>query len=303
MALIWYLILGMIGMIAVSAIRIIPPTHRAVIERLGKYHRFATPGLHFVIPVIDRIRQRDITERMVDASKQEIITKDHLNAVVNAQVYYKARIDEAGVMASFYNVSNLDWNTVNLTQTTLRNVIGNMELMEANAKRESINEQLVTILRKETENWGIEIVRAELQEIKPPHDIQETMNQVVRASNEKLAAVDFATAEETRADGQRRAKIKLAEAERQTRVLEAEGLAKSIILEAESRASAIKLENEAADKYFVGNAQLLKRLETTERALGDNMKLIIPHDSNLINMVGDWSGIKPVPVVFPKEER
>ena len=121
------------------------------------------------------------------------------------------------------------------------------------------------------------------------------MNKVVKAANEKTAAVDFATATETQADGQRRAEIKKAEGTRQATILEAEGTGRRI-LQAEGQAQAIQLVNEAADKYFVGNAQLLRRLETVERSLSKNAKMVVPGDSELVNVIGELAGVAPVPV-------
>ena len=140
----------------------------------------------------------------------------------------------------------------------MRNIIGTLTLKSANSERGKINDELQATLRKETINWGIDIVRTELKEIDPPKDVQETMNKVVKAENEKIAAIDFATAQETMADGARRAEIKKADGIKQARILEAEG-----------EAQAIKLVNEAANQYFIGNAQLLKRLETVERCTGE----------------------------------
>lgn len=270
-------------------VRIVRPTHRGLVERLGKYHHFAEPGFHWIIPFIDRMVQVNVTEKMVDAEPQEIITYDNLNAKVDAQVYFKVNSDEESVKNSQYKVYNYENQIVNLARTTLRNIIGTMTLKSANSERGKINEELQKTLREETRNWGIEIVRTELKEIDPPKDVQETMNKVVKAENEKIAAIDFATATETMADGQRRAEIKKAEGIKQAKILEAEG-----------EAQAIKLVNEAADRYFVGNAQLLKRLETLEKALANNTKIIVPSDAELINVVGEMAGV--IPIYRKKEE-
>ena len=139
-------------------------------------------------------------------------------------------------------------------------------------------------LLSETANWGIEILRTELKEIDPPEDVQETINKVVKAENEKMAAVDFATAVETHADGQRRAEIKKAEGIKHARILAAEG-----------EAQAIQLVNEAADKYFIGNAQILRKLETVEKSLSLNSKIIVPGDAELVNVIGEMAGVVPVP--------
>jgi len=268
-----------------SGIRMVRPTHRGLIERLGKYRRFARAGFNWIIPVIEKLYQVNVTEVMVDAQPQEIITNDNLNARVDAQVYFKVKDDEESVKYSQYNVYNYQWQIVNLARTTLRNIIGTLTLKSANSERGKINFELQKTLREETKSWGIDIVRTELKEIDPPKDVQETMNKVVKAENEKIAAIDFATATETMADGARRAEIKKADGVKQARVLEAEG-----------EAQAIKLVNEAADRYFIGNAQLLRRLEMVEKALATNAKIIVPANTELINVIGELGGVLPLPV-------
>jgi len=264
-------------------IRIVRPTHRGLIERLGRYQRFANPGFHWIIPVIDHMFQVDITEQMIDAEPQEIITNDNLNAKVDAQVYFKVREDEESVKDSQYKVFNYSYQIVNLARTTLRNIIGTLTLRSANSERGKINDALHTTLKAETAHWGIEIVRTELKEIDPPRDVQETMNKVVKAENEKIAAIDFATAAETFADGERRAQIK-----------KAEGLRQSKILAAEGDAEAIRLVNEAAEKYFIGNAQLLRKLQAMETALEHNAKIVVPAGADLVNVIGEMAGIVPL---------
>lgn len=264
-------------------IRILRPTHRGLVERLGKYNRFANPGFNWVIPVIDRMVVVNITEQMVDAQPQEIITDDNLNAKVDAQVYYKVKSDEQSVKSSQYNVNDYERQIVNLARTTLRNIIGTLTLKSANSERDKINGELLTTLSKETHNWGMEIVRTELKEIDPPADVQETMNKVVKAENEKIAALDYANAKERDADGVKRAEIK-----------KAEGIKQGKILRAEGEAQAIQLVNEAANKYFIGNAQLLRKLEAIENALQDNAKIVVPSDSELVNIIGEMAGVLPL---------
>ena len=270
--------------LARGSVRMVRPTHRGLVERLGKYNRYAGPGIHGVIPIIERMYQVDVREVLVEAQPQEIITNDNLNAKVDAQVYLKVKADEESVKASIYNVTNYQNQVVNLARTTLRNIIGTLSLKSANSERGKINEELRTALLVETANWGIEILRTELKEIDPPRDVQETMNKVVKAENEKVAAIDFATATETQADGQRRAEIKKAEGTRQAKILAAEG-----------EAQAIQLVNEAADKFFVGNAQMLRKLEAVERALYQNSKIVVPADTQLVNVIGDLGGLTPLP--------
>ncbi|HAZ10738.1 MAG TPA: paraslipin [Candidatus Omnitrophica bacterium] len=266
-----------------AGIRIVRPTHRGLIERLGKYRTFANAGFNWIIPGIDKMYQINITEKMVDADPQEIITNDNLNAKVDAQIYFKVKADQESVKGCQYNVFNYQYQIVNLARTTLRNIIGTLTLKSANSERGKINAELHKTLMEETSSWGIEIVRTELKEIDPPKDVQETMNKVVKAENEKIAAVDFATATETAADGQKRAEIKKAEGFRQARILEAEG-----------EAEAIRLLNEAAEKYFIGNAQVLRKLEAVEKSLANNAKIVIPANTELVNVIGEMAGILPL---------
>lgn len=268
-----------------AGIRIIRPTHRGLVERLGRYSRLANPGFSWIIPVIDRMVLVNITEQMVDAQPQEIITNDNLNATVDAQVYFKVKNDEESVKASQYNVNNYQYQVVNLARTTLRNIIGTMTLRSANSERDRINQELLRVLTNETHNWGMAIVRTELKQIDPPADVQETMNKVVKAENENIAALDFANAIERQADGEKRAEIK-----------KAEGVKRGKILRAEGDAEAIRLVNESAERYFVGNAQTLRKLEAVEKSLAHNAKVVVPSDADLMNVIGDMAGLTPVPM-------
>ncbi len=280
---VWILAAIIIALIFFWGIRIVRPTNRGLIERLGKYKKFAQPGFHWIIPIIDRMIRVNITEKMIGAEPQEIITNDNLNATVDAQIYFKIKEDEESVKKSQYNVNSIEYQIVNLTRTTLRNILGTLTLKSANSERGRINKDLIDILVRETGTWGIEIVRAELKEIDPPEDVQETMNKIVKAENEKIAAIDFATAAETTADGEKRAAIKRAEGVKQSQILEAEG-----------EAEAIRLVNEAANQYFVGNAQILKRLETVQASLQQNTKIVVPANQELVNVIGDMAGIIPL---------
>lgn len=252
--------LGILFLIAISGIRIVRPTHRMLIETLGKYTRTASQGFNWVVPMIQASRYVNITEQMIDAEEQEIITQDRLNATVDAQVYFKVKNDDVSVMNSQYNVQDHVGQIVALSKTTLRNIIGNMSYEDANSQREKINLELTKILRKEAAPWGIDIVRTEMKQIEPPKHVQDSMNAVIKAENTRKAAVDLATAIETEADGKRRARIKEAEGQKQFSILVAEG-----------KAQAFKLINES----FKGNAQLLKKYEVTETSLKNNSKVIL----------------------------
>ncbi len=282
----WFYMFAMaVVSIFFMGVRIVRPTVRGLVERLGKYDRFAEPGFNWIIPGIENMYLVNITEQLVEAQSQEIITNDNLNASVDAQIYFKVKPDAESVRNCIYKVQNYQYQIVNLARTTLRNIIGTMTLKIANSERGKINAELQSILKRETAEWGLEIVRAELKEIDPPKDVQETMNKVVKAENEKIAAVDFATACETTADGTKRAEIKKAEGIRQARILAAQG-----------EAEAIQLVNEAAEKYFVGNAQLLRRLEAAEKSLMNNAKVVIPAGTELVNVIGELAGVVPMKV-------
>lgn len=273
------LVLGFIGLIVlvyiVSGIRIIRPNRRAIIERFGKFKRIKASGITWVAPFIEQSYLINITEQMMEAGKQEVITKDRLNAMVDVQVYYKIGDTENDIKASQYNVNNYTVQIVALARTTLRNVIGQYEFSIVNNERSTLNTKIRESISKETENWGIDVVRCELKEIEAPRDVQDTMNKVLKAQNEKTAAIDFATAQETQADGIKRAAIKEAEGRKQAAILNAEGSASAITTVAKANAEQIKLVNEAAEKYFVGNAQKMKQYEVTQASLQDNAKVVI----------------------------
>ena len=279
MDLLFIVVVLIVGFFA-AGIKIVRPVEEGIIEFLGKYSRTASAGFNWISPFFHKMYRVNITERRVDIDPQSIITRDKLNAEVDGVVYYK--VTEA--QKAIYQVNNFELSVPSLAKTTLRAVIGKMSLTEANENRDKINQEVENILDREVNKWGISVVRVELQRIEPPADVQTAMNMVVKAENEKIAALDLATAIETKADGERRAEIK-----------KAEGIAQAIRLKAEADGEAIKIVNESAEKYFVGNAQLLKKLETVSEALRDNSKIIVPSDSDLVNVIGDMAGV-PVPI-------
>lgn len=257
-----YLIMSILGIVFLiyKSFWIVRPVERGLIERFGKYNRFAESGLNFVIPFVEKVVIVDITENMMQIDTQEIITEDNLNAKVDLVVYYKVLEDEKAVKNSVYKVSNFVPQITRLAQTTARNVIGTMPFKDVNSQRNKLNAELKKILKVETMNWGVEILRVELKDINPPEEVQDTMNQVIQAENTKRAAIDFATAAETKADGEKRASIKRAEGEKQMKILIAEGAAKAYDL---------------VNAHFRGNAQLLKKLEVTQVALQNNAKVVL----------------------------
>ena len=221
----------------------------------------------------------------------EIITKDDLNATVDAVVYFRV-IDPA---KAIYKAQNYRVQITSLARTTLRDIIGKMTLTEANSKRDTLNAILEQELDKQTDAWGIDVIRVELQRIEPPPDVQQAMNNVVIAERDKKAAIDFATANETKADGERRAEIKKAEGTKQALILEAEGRADAIRKVAEAEADKIEKVNTAIQKFFKNKAQIYKKLETVERSLRDGTKYVIDPNTEITNVIAErMAGIVPI---------
>lgn len=270
----------------IMGIQIVRPTEVRLVERLGKYKETLGQGFHVVIPYVDNVISVNMTEEMDDVAPQTVITKDKLNVIIDAVVYYK--INDA--YKSIYNVNDYFSQLISLARTTLRSVIGQMTLSEANESRSTINNKIEEILDMETKAYGVDVLMVEIQKIEPPHDVIEAMNNVVKAEQSKIAAKETALALETQADGQRMAQIKIATGDRDAAILRAEGKMKAQIMEAEGQAKSIELVNGAADKFFKGNAQELKRLEVTQSTLASNLKMIVPANSNLINILGDLMG-------------
>ena len=287
-----WILLGFFLLILFSlGIRIIRPIEKGLIERLGKYKKTAEQGFHWIIPVIDKLVKVNVTENMVDVEPQRIITQDDLNATVDAVVYFRVTEPKKAI----YNAENYRRQITSLARTTLRDIIGKMTLTEANSKRDTLNGILEKELDKQTAAWGIDVIRVELQRIEPPDDVQQAMNNVVMAERDKKAAIDFATATETRADGERRAEIKRAEGTKQSLILKAEGKAEAIKRVAEADAEKIEKVNTAIREYFKDEAQIYKKLETVENALRDGSKFVIDPNTEITTVIAEkMAGIIPI---------
>lgn len=271
---------------ALSGIKIIRPTHRAAVETFGKYTGFRSSGITWVMPIVQKLFAINITEQLVSVARQVVITKDNLNCNIDAQIYFKVGADEERLKKALYSVNNFELQIVQLAQTTLRNVVGTKEFVTVNSERGKLNSEIFDGISRQTHQWGIDVVRVELKEILPPEDVQETMNTIIKASNTKQANIDFATAAETQADGEKRAAIKTAEGMKQSKILNAEGEkeyqikvaqgnAEAIKTVAEADAKRIELVNTAAQKYFKEQAVELKRLEVTQASLQANTKFVV----------------------------
>lgn len=287
--MIGYIIGGIIFLVLCifgAGIRIVRPIEKGIVERFGDFTRIANPGFNWIIPLIDRMIFVNLTEQMMDVEPQDIITKDNLNARVDLQVYYKVRDDQESIKKSVYNVHDFTRQITNLAQTTARNEIGNMSFAEVNSSRNKLNIKLKTTLDEQSDSWGVAVVRVEMKEITPPEAVQDSMNRVIMAENTKDAAKDLAQAEETKADGLRRAAIKTAEGKKQAAILEAEG-----------EAQAIRMVNKAAEETFLEKAQKLKQLEVTEKIMKDNQKTVIAQSgADVLNLVGGLEGQPIVPI-------
>lgn len=264
--------------IAAKTVQIVRPHEKGVIERLGKYQRTLEPGLHIVIPFIDRLSKVDMRENIVEVPPQEVITKDNVVVTVDAVVYYEA----TDPVRLLYNVTNFYIAATKLAQTNLRNVIGEMQLDESLTSREKINASLREILDHATDKWGVRIVRVELQRIEPPQDVTQAMHRQMKAERERRAKI-------LEAEGDKQSAIARAEGFKQSAILEAEGKAQAMrevadaertqeILVAEGRALAIKSVYSAIHEGNPTNDLLtVKYLEALEKvADGNATKIFMP---------------------------
>ena len=199
------------------AVKIIQQYQQGLIERFGRYRKTLDPGLHLIVPFIEKVRKIDLREQVVDVQPQEVITKDNVVVTVDAVVYYQA----TDPVKLSYNVANFILAATKLAQTNLRNVIGDLDLDQALTSRETINNELREILDEATDVWGTRIVRVEIQRIDPPADVTQAMHRQMKAERDRRAIV-------TEAEGQRESAILKAEGVKQARILDAEGQAQAI---------------------------------------------------------------------------
>ncbi|CAN5375400.1 SPFH domain-containing protein [soil metagenome] len=212
------------------SIRIIPQAYAGVVERLGKYHKTLTPGLNILVPFIDRVRPLvDMREQVVSFPPQPVITEDNLVVSIDTVVYFQV----TDARAATYEIANYLGAVEQLTTTTLRNVVGGLNLEEALTSRDNINGQLRIVLDEATGKWGIRVSRVELKAIDPPVSIQDSMEKQMRAERDRRAQI-------LTAEGTKQAAILQAEGSRQAAILEAEGAAKAQVLRAQGEAEAIQ---------------------------------------------------------------
>jgi regulator of protease activity HflC (stomatin/prohibitin superfamily) len=224
-------VLGIFVLVVLArAIRIIPQAYAGVVERLGRYHRTLTPGLNILVPFIDRVRPLvDMREQVVSFPPQPVITEDNLVVSIDTVVYFQV----TDARAATYEIANYLGAVEQLTTTTLRNVVGGLNLEEALTSRDNINGQLRVVLDEATGKWGIRVGRVELKAIDPPHSIQDSMEKQMRAERDRRAAI-------LTAEGTKQSAILEAEGSRQAAILKAEGDAQAAVLRAEGEAKAIQ---------------------------------------------------------------
>ena len=264
-------------------VRVVPQSFSLVVERLGAYDRTLYQGLHFIIPILDRVAARvTLKEYVKDFAPQPVITKDNVTMMIDTVVYFSILDPKLYV----YGVINPIGAIENLTATTLRNIIGELELDESLTSREIINSKMRSILDEATDAWGIKVNRVEVKNIQPPRDIQDAMEKQMRAERERRSSILIA-------EGEKRSAILIAEGEKESAILRAEAKKQSLIREAEGEAEAIErvyeaqakgvelLKKAAPDQAYI----TLRGFETFERvANGQATKIIIP--SNIQDMAG-----------------
>ena len=293
-------ILIIVALIAASGIKIVPQARAYVIERLGAYHETLQTGMHFVIPIFEKVAKIvSLKEQVVDFAPQPVITKDNVTMQIDTVVFYQ--ITDAKLYA--YGVESPIMAIENLTATTLRNIIGEMELDHTLTSRDTINAKIRSILDEATDPWGIKINRVELKNIKPPSEIQVAMEKQMKAERQRREAILRAEGEKASnilvAQGKKESQILEAEAEKQAAILKAEAEKQAAILKAEAEKEAILRVNEAQAESIrlINEANpeeaylTLKKLEALiQVGNGQSTKIVIP--SELQGIVGLVNTIK-----------
>jgi regulator of protease activity HflC (stomatin/prohibitin superfamily) len=240
------------------------PYERGIQETLGKYHRFVLPGLGFQIPFVHILRIRDVREHTMEIQPQAVITKDNVEIMVDGIMWARPSIEEEAIKRTFYNIDDWKRAIIQLAMTNLRQEFGDLTLDESLVAREKIASNLQRILNTYAVEWGLTVNKVEIRLIDPPEDIKRAMHKQKTAEQERRSMRLLATGEFEAAEQQKLAIIQRAEGEREAAINVAQG-----------KAEAIRLVNEAAEKYFVGNAQALKQLEMVENSLRENAKIVI----------------------------
>ncbi|MDY6367634.1 MAG: SPFH domain-containing protein [Clostridia bacterium] len=272
---------ALLFVIILSSIKIVRQSTAVIVERLGKFHRLLNTGIHVIIPIIDRSVGGPISlkERVADFAPQPVITKDNVTMQIDTVVYYQ--VTDAKLFT--YGVENPIKAIENLTATTLRNLVGELELDGTLTSRDTVNSKMRIILDEATDPWGIKINRVELKNILPPKDIQQAMEKQMRAERERREAI-------LKAEGEKRSNILVAEGEKEATILRAEAKKAAVIAEAEGTATAIKMINEANPNAAYLTLKGYDALKVM--ADGKSTKIIVP--SEIQNVTGLISSLKAV---------
>ncbi len=274
-----------------SGVKIVQPYEQAIYMRLGKFVRVLNQGLNFVCPLINQVVKLDLRTEVLDVPKQEVITKDNSPVEVDAVIYIKVTDPKN----AFFEVTNYRWATVNLAQTTLRSIIGEMELDQILSSRERINVSLRDILDENTDKWGVKIEAVEIREVDPARKVKDSMEEQTSAERKRRAAI-------LEADGQKRAAILEAEGKKKSMILEAEGKRQSMILEAEGQRIATILQGQGEAQKLrimsVGAASMdskamsvLSMQTLQEVGKGESSKFFFPMElTKLVEGVSEYIG-------------
>ncbi|MBE7083498.1 MAG: SPFH/Band 7/PHB domain protein [Clostridiales bacterium] len=267
--------------IAIASLKIVRQSTAVVVERLGKFHRLLNTGVHLIIPFFDRCVGYPISlkERVADFAPQPVITKDNVTMQIDTVVYFQ--VTDAKLFT--YGVENPIRAIENLTATTLRNLVGELELDGTLTSRDTVNSKMRMILDEATDPWGIKINRVELKNILPPKDIQQAMEKQMRAERERREAI-------LKAEGEKRSNILVAEGEKEATILRAEAKKAAMIAEAEGTATAIKMINDANPNAAYLTLKGYDALKIM--ADGNATKIIVP--SEIQNVTGLLASLKAV---------
>ena len=297
--ILFIIVIALLAMIISSTVRIVPQAHAYVVERLGAYQGTWSVGLHVKVPFIDRVaRKVNLKEQVVDFPPQPVITKDNVTMQIDTVVYFQ--ITDPKLYS--YGVENPIMAIENLTATTLRNVIGDLELDETLTSRETINTQMRATLDVATDPWGIKVHRVEVKNIIPPRDIQEAMEKQMRAERERREAILQAEGKKTaailNAEGDKESMILRATADKEAKIAIAEGEAEALRLVYEAQAKGITYINQANPDSAYVTLQGFKALE--ELSKGEATKIIIP--SEIQGIAGLASSLKELVTDKPKKD-
>ena len=281
----------MVVAMLLSGVKIVQPYEQAIYMRLGKYVRVLNQGLNFVCPLINQVVKLDLRTEVLDVPKQEVITKDNSPVAVDAVIYIKV----TDPRNAFFEVTDYRLATVNLAQTTLRSIIGEMELDQILSSRERINVSLRDILDENTDKWGVKIEAVEIREVDPARKVKDSMEEQTSAERKRRAAI-------LEADGLKRAAILEAEGKKKSMILEAEGKRQSMILEAEGQRLATILEGQGEAQKLrilsVGAATMdskalsvLSMQTLQEVGKGESSKIFFPMElTRLVDGISDYMG-------------